>query len=77
MNVLRRKRLARISDQLEILKAQLEDVLEDETEARDNIPEGLQESPIYEKADKACDDLEAAIDSLEEALSSIEEAREA
>ena len=76
MNALRRKRLARISDQLEILKAELEDLLQDEEEARDNIPEGLQESPIYEKADKACDDLEAAIDSLEEALSSIEEARD-
>lgn len=76
MNVLRRKRLARISDQLEILKAELEDLLQDEEEARDNIPEGLQESPIYERADKACDDLQAAIDSLEEALSSIEEARE-
>lgn len=76
MNVLRRKRLARISDQLEILKAELEDLLQDEEEARDNIPEGLQESPIYERADKACDDLQAAIDSLEETLSSIEEARE-
>lgn len=76
MNVLRRKRLARISDQLEILKAELEDLLQDEEEARDNIPEGLQESPIYAKADKACDDLQAAIDSLEETLSSIEEARE-
>lgn len=76
MNVLRRKRLARISDQLEILKAELEDLLQDEEEARDNIPEGLQESPIYEKADKACDDLRAVIDSLEEALSSIEEARD-
>ncbi len=76
MNVLRRKRLARISDQLEILKAELEDLLQDEEEARDNIPEGLQESPIYEKADKACDNLQDAIDSLEEALSSIEEARD-
>lgn len=74
MNALRRKRLARISDQLEILKAELEDLLQDEEEARDNIPEGLQESPIYERADKACDDLQAAIDSLEETLSSIEEA---
>jgi hypothetical protein len=76
MNVLRRKRLARISDQLEILKAELEDLLQDEEEARDNIPEGLQESPIYEKADMACDNLQSAIDSLEETLSSIEEARE-
>ena len=75
MNALRRKTLGRISDQLEILKAQLKDVLEDETEALDNIPEGLHESPIYEKADMACDNLEAAIDSLEKALYSIEEAR--
>ena len=38
MNALRRRTLGRIVDQLEILKAQLEDALEDETEARDNIP---------------------------------------
>ncbi len=75
MNALRRRTLGRIVDQMETLKAMLEDILEDETAARDNIPEGLQESPIYEKADMACDNLESAIDSLEEALSSIEEAR--
>ena len=76
MNALRRRTLGRVVDQLETLKAMLEDILEDETAARDNIPEGLQESPIYEKADLACDNLQDAIDSLEEVLSSIEDARE-
>ena len=76
MNALRRKRLARISDQMEILKAELEDLLQDEEEARDNIPEGMQGAPIYEKAEKTCDDLQSAVDSLEGTISSITEARE-
>lgn len=76
MNALRQRNLGRLADQLEILKAQLEDALEDETEVRDNIPESLQESPQYNRAALTCSNLQDAIDSLERALSSIEEARE-
>lgn len=45
-------------------------------EYRDNIPENMQESERYEKADEACDNLSSAVDSLEEAISSIEAAIE-
>ena len=75
MNKVRRKNLQAIIDQLEELKGSLED-LQAEEEYRDNIPENMQESKRYEKADEACDNLSSAVDSLEEAISSIEAAIE-
>ena len=75
MNKVRRKNLQAIIDQLEELKGSLED-LQTEEEYRDNIPENMQESERYEKADEACDNLSSAVDSLEEAISSIEAAIE-
>lgn len=75
MNKIRRKNLQAIIDQLEELKCSLED-LQAEEEYRDNIPENMQESERYEKADETCDNLSSAVDSLEEAISSIEAAIE-
>ena len=55
MNKIRRKNLQSIIDQLEELKSSLEDLQAEEEEYRDNIPENMQESERYEKADEACD----------------------
>ena len=53
MNKIRRKSLQAIIDQLEELKGSLEDLQAEEEEYRDNIPENMQESERYEKADEA------------------------
>ena len=76
MNKIRRKNLQAIIDQLEEPKCSLEDLQAEEEEYRDNIPENMQESERYEKADEACDNLSSAVDSLEEAISIIEAAIE-
>lgn len=76
MNKIRRKNLQAIIDQLDELKGGLEDLQAEEEEYRDNIPENMQKSERYEKADEACDNLSSAVDSLEEAISSIEAAIE-
>lgn len=76
MNKIRRKNLQAIIDQLEELKGGLEDLQAEEEEYRDNIPENMQESERYGKADEDCDNLSSAVDSLEEAISSIEAAIE-
>ena len=76
MNKVRRKNLQAIIDRLEELKGSLEDLQAEEEEYRDIIPENMQESERYEKADEACDNLSSAVDSLEEAISSIEAAIE-
>ena len=76
MNKIRRKNLQSIIDQLEELKGSLEDLQAEEEEYRDNIPENMQDSERYEKADDACDNLSDAVDSLEEAIACIEAAIE-
>jgi hypothetical protein len=63
-------------EQLEELKAGLEYLMEEEEEYRDNIPENLQGSERYEKADEACSNLEDAISDLEDVISSIDAATE-
>ena len=85
MNNKRRKAIKSILDQIEPLKAQLEsikdkfdtlqsdteDVQYEEEEARDNIPESLQDSERYEISDAACDNLSSAADSLGEAVGNL------
>ena len=74
MNRIRRKALNDIKDQIEMLRCTLEQLAEEEEEYRDNMPENLQSSERYEKADEACDSLNSALDSLDEAVEHIDEA---
>lgn len=60
MNKVRRKNLQSIIDRLEDIKADLEEITYEEEEYRDNIPENLQSSEKYERADEACDNLNDA-----------------
>lgn len=66
MNKLRRKDLREITDQLETLQELLQELQEQEEEYRDNMPENLQGSEKYERADEACSNLSDAYDSLAE-----------
>lgn len=74
MNKIRRKALNAIQEQIDTLRGELECLMEEEEEYRDNMPENLQGSERYEVADSACDNMSSALDSLEEAVSYIEEA---
>lgn len=74
MNRVRRKALAGIQEQIETLREELESLMQEEEDYRDNMPENLQGSERYEAADTACDNLSSALDSLDEAASYIEEA---
>ena len=68
MNKVRRKNLQSIIDRLEDIKADLEEITYEEEEYRDNIPENLQGSEKYERADEACDSLNDAADSITTAM---------
>ena len=74
MNKPRRKAIDAINEKLESLKEDLENLLAEEEEYRDNMPENLQGSERYETADTACDNLHSAIDSMDEALEYLSEA---
>ena len=76
MNRILRKSLQEIIDQLEDLKSSLEELQEEEEEYRDNMPENLQGSERYDKADEACGYLSDAVDGLEDVVCSIEAAME-
>ena len=54
----------------------MEDLQGEEEEYRDNIPENLQGSERYEKAEEACDTLSEAVDGLENIITSLGELAE-
>lgn len=74
MNALRRRKISKISEQLEQLKDQLEELLAEEQEAFDNIPEAFQETDRYMEAEEKLDYLGSAFGSLEEVIDSLTEA---
>lgn len=75
MNKVRRKELQELYDIISEAKDRLE-MLHDEEDYKDNMPENLQISERYERAEAAVDALDSAVSSLEEALDYIEEAQE-
>jgi len=76
MNAANRKKLRAILDQLEDLKEELTEVLDDEEEKRDNTPDNLLGSEQYEKREEVCSNLSDATGTLEDVISSIEAAIE-
>lgn len=81
MNKKRRKALGEVMKKIEELQSSLSELLgdleairEEEEEYRDNIPENLQDSDKYWKADAAVDALVSAYDALDAADSDMDEA---
>lgn len=73
MNANRRKRLRQITEQADRLLEQLRAIEEEEQDAVDNIPEGLQGTERYEAMEQAAEILGDAADSLEDIINSLEE----
>jgi hypothetical protein len=71
MNSIRRKQLEDLIPKIEALKTSLENILSDEQDAFDNMPENLQNSTRYEMAAEACDNLCDAVDLLDEAKENV------
>lgn len=61
MNKLRRKALNELKDQLENIMLQLEDIQSEKEDYRDNMPENLQGSERYDRADEAASNIEDAV----------------
>ena len=70
MNNARRKQIQQAIRRIEEL---VHNILDDEQDAYDNMPEGLQESENGMNSVDAQESLEAACDALEEAISYLEE----
>lgn len=73
MNNVRRKNIEKVIGMISDARSLLEELMEEEEEYRDNMPENLQGSERYEKADEACYNMEEAIGNLEDIESTLEE----
>lgn len=76
MNALRRKELQAIYDLISEAKDRLEAVKGDEEDYMYNMPENLQGSERYERAEEVVDILESSLDDLDTVLENIEVAAE-
>lgn len=76
MNKYRRNQLQKIYDAISAIQADLEEVRDDEQEAFDNMPEGIQCSERGEMSENAISELDDALYALEELLEHIESAAE-
>ena len=76
MNKERRARLGKIASAITDLVEQLESIAEEEFEAREALPESIQDGNQGMKMEAASDYMEQAKESLEEAATSIESAQE-
>lgn len=73
MNNTRRKAIKKVIINLSTLKSQLEDILYEEQDCYDNMPENLLCSERAETSEEAIDALNDANDSLEEIIDRLEE----
>ena len=76
MNKERRKQIADIIATLNDLKDDLQTLLDEETDYKENIPENLQMSERYEKADEACSALDDALSNIDDAIDNLQTAQE-
>ena len=73
MNNIRRKRIANLIQRIGYIKEELEDILNEEQDYYDNIPENLLGSERAEIAEEAIGLLEEANDSLDNIVENLED----
>lgn len=74
MNAARRNLIEDLLERARTLNEEIEAVQEQEQEAFNNLPEGLQQADNGQKMEAAADALQSAHDSLEDVITSLEEA---
>ena len=74
MNNERRKQIRQWISKVEALKSELENILWDEQNYYDSIPENLQSSARGEDSEMAIECIEEAIDIISEAIDKVDEA---
>ncbi len=76
MNKDRRAAIAKLADELEGIRSQIEDLQNEEQEYYDNMPESFQSGDKGQAAEAAAEALSSAVDSVQDAISSLESAQE-
>jgi len=75
MNNARRKQIEGIRAEMESASTRLEDIMAEEQDYLDNMPESLQGGEKGATAEEAIDNLQSAIDSLDETTAALMEAQ--
>lgn len=73
MNQIRRKKLADIKERIERISEELQEILNEEEEAKDNIPESFWETDRYATSEAACENMEYAVENLNDFVDNIDE----
>lgn len=68
MNKKRRKAISVVSQKLSSIRDELGTIQDEETFSRENIPENLQSSEVYENSEETSDYIENAINNIEAAI---------
>lgn len=76
MNAERRSKIEKIKEELDVTKAAIEELQQEEQDYYDNMPESLQGGEKGERASEAADQLQQAADSLDEAINNLDSAIE-
>ena len=74
MNKQRRKRINDLIDEISALKGKIDEVLQEEQDYYDNMPESLQSSERGENSEEAISNLEEALSCIDDCVSSLEAA---
>lgn len=74
MNSRRRAQLRQVLNELDVICARTERLQEDEEDAFDNLPDGIQDSERGVKMQEVAEILEKAVEAIEEAQNFIKEA---
>ena len=76
MNNERRKRITALTNQLTEIKEEIEALQQEEQDAYDNMPEGIQQSERGDNSEAALGDLEEAAEHCQSAAEALETATE-
>lgn len=72
MNKERRNKISKIVESIEKIKSDLQDVLSEEENVFDNMPENLQCSMRGEESEESIDYMNEAVDALDNAIEQLE-----
>ena len=76
MNKQRRREIDLIIAKIEDAKIHLENIIQEEQDFLDNMPENMQAGDRGQKSEEAVSNLETALDQLDESVSSLIEAQQ-
>lgn len=77
MNKLRRKQIADIVSKLTSLSESISELMEEEEDCMDNLPDNMQGSSLTDRYESAIDSMDGAVDSISNAIDYLNEAMSA